>query len=146
MMAAVLQQQLREVGIALDIRTYEFATFFADIQKRNFEAYCLKWTSVSDPELINKVFHSKEIPPGKNRIYYNNHAVDELLEKAQTEVNLSKRRALYFKVEHKIEEDMPYISLWYLDNTAVAAKSLKDISLHTTGSWEPFLDAKKESK
>ena len=31
LMAAVLQQQLREVGIALDIRTFEFATFFADV-------------------------------------------------------------------------------------------------------------------
>jgi hypothetical protein len=28
LMAAVLQQQLREVEIALDIRTFEFATFF----------------------------------------------------------------------------------------------------------------------
>ena len=31
LMAAVLQQQLREVGIALDIRTFEFATFLADV-------------------------------------------------------------------------------------------------------------------
>ena len=34
LLAAVLQQQLRSVGIALDIRCFEFATFFADITKR----------------------------------------------------------------------------------------------------------------
>ncbi|HEX6906468.1 MAG TPA: ABC transporter substrate-binding protein, partial [Terriglobales bacterium] len=33
LMAAVLQQQLRAVGIALDIRTFEFATFFSDVTK-----------------------------------------------------------------------------------------------------------------
>ncbi len=34
LLAAVLQQQLREVGIALDIRTFEFATFFAERHQR----------------------------------------------------------------------------------------------------------------
>src|SRR5208337_4867850 len=33
LMAAVFQQQLREVGIVLDIRSYEFATFFSDVTK-----------------------------------------------------------------------------------------------------------------
>ena len=36
LIAAAMQQQLREVGIALDIRTYEFATFFADVTKGAF--------------------------------------------------------------------------------------------------------------
>ena len=34
LLAAVLQQQLREVGIALDIRTFEFATFFCGCNQR----------------------------------------------------------------------------------------------------------------
>ena len=37
LIAAAMQQQLREVGIALDIRTYEFATFLADVTKGAFQ-------------------------------------------------------------------------------------------------------------
>src|SRR5205814_6988460 len=39
LMAAVFQQQLREVGIVLDIRTYEFATFFSDVTHGEFQLY-----------------------------------------------------------------------------------------------------------
>ena len=43
LMVAVMQQQLREVGIALDIRSFEFATFFADVQHGAFQMYGLRW-------------------------------------------------------------------------------------------------------
>src|SRR5205814_768933 len=43
LMAAVFQQQLREVGIVLDIRTYEFATFFSDVTHGEFQLYSLRW-------------------------------------------------------------------------------------------------------
>ena len=43
LLAAVLQQQLREVGIALDIRSFEFATFLSDITHGEFQLYSLRW-------------------------------------------------------------------------------------------------------
>src|SRR5258708_12020744 len=43
LMVAVMQQQLRDVGIALDIRTFEFATFFADVSGGAFQLYSLRW-------------------------------------------------------------------------------------------------------
>ena len=33
LLAAVLQQQLARVGIALDLRSYEFATFYSDVTR-----------------------------------------------------------------------------------------------------------------
>ena len=35
-MALVVQQELRAVGIAMDVRIYEFGTFFADVTKGAF--------------------------------------------------------------------------------------------------------------
>ncbi len=43
LMAAVLQQQLREVGIVLDIRTFEFATFFSDVTRGAYQLHSLRW-------------------------------------------------------------------------------------------------------
>jgi len=145
-MLLVLREYWEKIGVKVTIRPYEFATFFADIQKGNFECYCLKWTAVSDPDLMNKVYHSNETPPGKNRIHYRNLEVDRLLDRAQAEMDLNKRRELYFKVQQKISQEMPYISLWYPDNTAVATKILKNFKLHPTGNWETFMEAHKENE
>src|SRR5207245_7957018 len=55
LMAAVLQQQLREVGIALDIRTFEFATFFSDVTRGAFQFYSLRWIGGNeDPDIDRK--------------------------------------------------------------------------------------------
>src|SRR5262249_9574890 len=43
LLAAVLQQQLRQVGIALDIRSFEAATFLADVTAGAFQFYSLRW-------------------------------------------------------------------------------------------------------
>ena len=44
--AAVIQQDLRQVGIELDVRSYEFATLYADVLKGNFQLFTLQWVGV----------------------------------------------------------------------------------------------------
>ncbi|MFY9674182.1 MAG: ABC transporter substrate-binding protein, partial [Terriglobales bacterium] len=57
LLAAVLQQQFREVGIALDIRTFEFATFFADVTSGAFQMYSLRWIGGNeDPDIFEYAF------------------------------------------------------------------------------------------
>ncbi|HVM96051.1 MAG TPA: ABC transporter substrate-binding protein, partial [Candidatus Acidoferrales bacterium] len=41
--AEALQAQLARVGIGLDIRTYEWATFYSDVRHGNFDVYSLAW-------------------------------------------------------------------------------------------------------
>ena len=43
LMVAVLQQQLRSVGIVLDIRVFEPATFMADVVSGAYQMYSLRW-------------------------------------------------------------------------------------------------------
>ena len=52
------QQQLRAVGIALDIRSYEFATFYSDVTRGAFQLYSLRWVGGSnqDPDVFENVF------------------------------------------------------------------------------------------
>jgi peptide/nickel transport system substrate-binding protein len=68
-MAAVFQQQLREVGIALDIRSYESATFFSDVTHGEFQVYSLRWLGANeDPDIFEYAFSSgRIIPNGANR-------------------------------------------------------------------------------
>jgi peptide/nickel transport system substrate-binding protein len=85
LLAAVLQQQLREVGIALDIRTFEFATFFSDVTRGEFQLYSLRWVGGNeDPDIFEYAFHSSKFTPhGANRSFYANPRVDALIDAAR---------------------------------------------------------------
>src|SRR5258708_8332341 len=48
LLAATLQQQLREAGIALDIRGYDFPTFFSDVVKVPFHLSSLPSVSYTN--------------------------------------------------------------------------------------------------
>jgi peptide/nickel transport system substrate-binding protein len=130
--SAVIQQDLRAVGIALEVRTYEFATLYADVLKGNFQLFTLQWVggAVADPDILRRVFHSTQVPPaGFNRGYYQNPAVDRLLDEAAATTDEDQRRRLYGEVQRLIAEDVPYISLWYKTNVAVAQNTLTGIRL-----------------
>ena len=142
----VIQEQWERVGIRMRLRPFEFATFFSDVQKGNFEMFSLRWTSVIEPEILNRVFHSREFPPGRNRVYYQNKTVDSLLDRAAGEMNLNTRKALYSRVQALVFQDLPYIPLWYPDNIAVGTSELKGFRLSPAGYWLSFLEAHKESE
>jgi peptide/nickel transport system substrate-binding protein len=138
LLAAVLQQQLREVGIALDIRSYEFATFYSDVVRGAFQLYSLRWIGGNeDPDIFEHVFHSASIPPKRaNRGYYSNQRVDELIDQARREVDSEKRRAQYAEVQRIVAEELPYINLWYLDNVVVHSPRVRNIHVSPSGNYE----------
>jgi peptide/nickel transport system substrate-binding protein len=139
MLAAVLQQQLKEAGIQMDIRSNEFATFFADVQKGNFQAYSLRWVGATnnDPDIFDYVFSSKRTPPsGANRGRYSNPEVDALIEMSRREIDIEKRREAYHRIQQIVAEELPYISLWYLDNVAVFSKRVQGLKLYPAGDYE----------
>ena len=138
LMVAVMQQQFRDVGIALDIRSFEFATFFSDVQHGAFQMYGLRWIGGNeDPDIFEYAFHSSKFPPnGANRDYYSNPRVDALIDKARQEIDPKVRKPLYDDVQKILAEELPYINLWYLDNVMVHTKRVKNIKLNPAGNFD----------
>jgi peptide/nickel transport system substrate-binding protein len=138
LMVAVLQQQLRDVGIQLDIRTYEFATFFSDVSKGAFQLYSLRWVGGNeDPDIFEYAFHSNKFTPnGANRSFYSNPKVDALIDKARAELDQTKRAQLYAEIQRILAEDLPSFNLWYLDNVLVHTKRVKNLSLNPPGNYD----------
>ena len=130
--ATVIQQDLRKVGIELDVRAYEFATMYADVLKGNFQLYSLQWVggAMVDPDILRRVFHSSQTPPaGFNRGHYSNPEVDRLIDEASAAPDLDTRKRLYGAAQKIIADDAPYISLWNRTNVAVAGPSIKGMAL-----------------
>jgi peptide/nickel transport system substrate-binding protein len=136
--AAALQEQLAAVGIALDIRTFEFATFFADVTSGAYQVYSLRWIGGNeDPDIFEYAFDSSKFSPhGANRSYYSNPRVDALINQARVELDRDVRKQIYFEVQQILAEDLPYVDLWYLDNVLVHNRRVTGITLNPAGNYD----------
>jgi ABC-type transport system substrate-binding protein len=137
LLAAVLQQQLRQVGIALDIRSFDFATFFSDVTKGAFEMYSLRWIGGNeDPDIFEYAFHTSRFPPrGANRSFYSNPRLDTLVDRARSELDQDTRKQLYAEIQTILAQDLPYINLWYIDNIVVHSRRVQNLRLNPSGNY-----------
>jgi peptide/nickel transport system substrate-binding protein len=134
-MAEVFQAMLRRVGIELTIRTLDFATYYADIQAGSFDLTSLQWVGINDPNFYYMIFDSKKTPPhGENRGYYSNPAMDRLVEAGMTALDLASRKQIYAQVQQLAAEELPYVSLWWVDNVAVMNRRLAGFEAYPNGS------------
>ncbi|MFN7984016.1 MAG: ABC transporter substrate-binding protein [Vicinamibacterales bacterium] len=136
--STVIQENLRAVGIDLDVRTYEFATLYADVISGNFQLFTLQWTSgaLADPDILRRVFHCEQAPPiGFNRGRYCNPDVDRAFNLADTTEDPDVRRQIYADVQRLLATDVPYVSLWHKTNVAVGQRDLTGIAMSPTADF-----------
>jgi ABC-type transport system substrate-binding protein len=138
LLGAVLQEQWRKVGVDLELRSLEPATLAADVARGDFELYTLRWIGANnDPGFYEFAFSSKRFPPlGGNRGHYRNAEVDSLLDQARVETDQEKRRVLFGKVQKIIAEQLPYQSLWFMDNVSVHRKRIGHVEISPTGDYD----------
>lgn len=118
--AQIIQQMLAEVGIEVEISSQEFATFYEDVRKGNFQIFSLLRFGVIDPNIYDLVLHSRNVPPeGQNRGFYDNPTFDRLLEQAARLSDPAARKPLYHEIQEIFHRDLPYLSLYTRVNVAV---------------------------
>lgn len=60
--AELIARQLRDIGVDVRLRSYEFGTFFADIRKGNFDAFLLQLPEPVEPDMLRWMLHSMATP------------------------------------------------------------------------------------
>jgi peptide/nickel transport system substrate-binding protein len=138
LLAAVLQQQLRQVGIALEIRSFESATFLADVTKGAYQIHSLRWIGGNqDPDMFENVFATTSFAPKRaNRTFYSNPRVDALIREGRSTIDQQKRKTIYDEIQQILAEELPYINLWYLDNVLVHTNRVRNIELGPAGNYD----------
>ena len=111
--AAILQQNLAEVGIRIKIRTVEWAAFINEfIDKRKFDAVLLGWNITPDPDQFDIWHSSKTGPKELNHVGFANPEVDRLLDEGRSTFDLEKRKKAYFRIQEILAEEQPYVFLY----------------------------------
>lgn len=133
-LAEALKDQLRHIGVELELRSYEWGTFFSDVKRGNFHLYSLAWVGIEDPDAYYQIFHSAAVPPnGDNRGRYHNPRVDRLLERGRATLDRSERQRIYSEVQRLLAEDLPYIPLWWWKNVIVRKPALRGFVAYPDG-------------
>jgi peptide/nickel transport system substrate-binding protein len=144
LLAATLQQQLAQIGIQLDIRSYESATYIQDLMRGSFQIYALRWIGGNEqPDIFGYAFSTARIPPkGANRGRYSNPELDALLDDAGKSTDPARRRDDYVKAQQILARDLPAFNLWYKDSIVVHNRRLSNIAISPSGSFEFLTSAR----
>jgi peptide/nickel transport system substrate-binding protein/microcin C transport system substrate-binding protein len=103
------KEDLKKAGIDMEIKLIEWNTFSKLLDEQKFDAVTLSWGGGSIEDDPKQIWHSDSAKPGgSNFISYSNKEVDSLIDKARSEMNASKRKAMWQKISKLIADDAPY--------------------------------------
>lgn len=124
--AEALRDQLREVGIALDLQQMEFAAAVDAVYiKKDFDLAFASFENGPDPDIgVKRTVVSSNIGPipFSNGAGYRNPRVDGLFALAASELDTKKRTAYYFEAQDILVKELPYFWL-YEPHSSAAYKS-----------------------
>jgi peptide/nickel transport system substrate-binding protein len=146
-LATVIQDQLAKVGIQVQLKTYDWGTFYGDIKEGRFQLYSLAWVGVNTPDIFRYVFHSASVPPdGANRGRFRDATVDVLITAAEQVPAQTDQITLYHALQERLLETLPVVPLWYEDQIYAARLDIEDYRLAADGNYDGLLDVKRHGK
>jgi peptide/nickel transport system substrate-binding protein len=139
---ALIQQDLKKVGVIVDLNTMEWNAYIQkDVVRRDYTATVNWWTYPSDPDVF-PYYHSSAAGKGFNIPGYQDARLDDLLVQGQGASDLEARKAVYKELQRYTSETLPYLFLWYPQEIDVLSSALQGVpelglrdSMHYIGEW-----------
>ncbi len=126
--AQIVQASLREIGVGVEIRILEWASFIKEyVKKRRFDAIILGWGIGQDPDQYEIWHSSKTGPDDLNHVSYQNPEVDELLERGRSSCVQADRVKYYRRLQEILAEDQPLVFLFFRDTLPVVSSRVQHI-------------------
>src|SRR5690606_29601706 len=138
--AEYTKQQLGQVGIKVDIRAQDYASYMRRIYTDyDFDMTNVYLSTMPDPVLgVQRLYWSENISPGVpygNASGYSNPEMDALWELVQTEVDDEKRREAFFRIQEIAQRDLPILNLFEYQSVTVGSSKVKNFSTTAYASF-----------
>jgi len=136
--AVVVQGMLSGVGINVDVRVFEWATYLDLTARGEHDMFLLGWTTVTgDPDYGLEIFHSRSFGPGGNRTFWENPEVDRLLDAGRSEIDTERREAMYREAQRLIHAGAPIIYTQEGEVTVGLRSNIRGFTINP-GRTHPF--------
>ncbi|MGH7318292.1 MAG: ABC transporter substrate-binding protein, partial [Candidatus Rokuibacteriota bacterium] len=121
----IAQNAWRRLGVQVEALTIEWAVFIKErVNKLDFDAVVLAWTTPLDPDLF-QVFHSSQHEPFQlNFVGYRNPRADELIVRIRQEYDHARQVAMARELHRVIAADQPYTFLYTPRATALLDRKI----------------------
>ncbi len=133
-MGTAIQADLAEVGLNVEIQTFEWNTFLAEVNpglEGKADMAQMSWMT-NDPDTLPYLTLRTGAWPeegGFNSGYYSNPEVDDLLERARQSTDQDERAALYREVQEIVHEDAPWAFVANWQQNAAATVNVENFRL-----------------
>lgn len=116
----ILQQDLKNVGIKLNLKQVTWATLIKNLNQRNFSVIGINYSGSRFPN-PEGMFHSKYADKlNTNNIFgFKNKRVDEICEKYNKEFDVKKRIKLLQELDYILMNEYLFALNWYSDNIRI---------------------------
>ncbi len=110
-LASILKEDLKKVGIDMEIRRLEWALFIKNLDDRKFDAVTLGWVFGFEQDPY-QVWHSSQSKRGSNFVGFESSEADRLISEGRKEFDRQRRAGLYQRLHTLIDEAQPYTFLY----------------------------------
>ncbi|MFU8772927.1 MAG: ABC transporter substrate-binding protein [Anaerolineales bacterium] len=139
-LAEALAGMLRELGIDVSVRVWEYGVVLPLLRAGERQAYVSDWgdSTFTPPGHIEAKWHTYTEGVAYwgrgNFSSYSNERVDELIQAGETEADLETRQAMYYEVQEILYEEAPAAFLLLPDVFEAASDRVQN--------WEPASDSR----
>ncbi len=140
--ALLIKQDLAEIGIKVDVQTFEVGALNTDvIRPRKYDALLFGEIINKESDLYAFWHSSQRRDPGLNVAMYTNANVDKILEDAFVTIDREARIKKYVQFENEIKKDMPAVFLYTPNFIYLVSPNLMGLSMdHITFPANRFLN------
>jgi len=129
------QEQMRGLGIRVDLQTPEYAVVFAALRAPTLNVALMlsAWGNITGDadQTIVPTGESDQVPPvGWNAFRYINPAYDKAAKEARTSVDGKTRQTLYASAQGMLARDLPYLPIYNMSNIAAMRSYVKGFVPH----------------
>jgi peptide/nickel transport system substrate-binding protein len=135
--AVIMQQELKQIGITMQIQALDGTTEFQEQQKETYQMAIDYGTSDNIDPNENMSFcclHDGGADSGYTG--WNNPAADALYHRSQKAVNVAQRTKLLNQWQKIILQQLPVMWILYPDNSFAFRKNVHDFSVQKTAHWD----------
>jgi peptide/nickel transport system substrate-binding protein len=138
--AEIIKDNLRAVGIDVSVLVLDRPSFIDKVFRNwDFDLANQLFTTGPDPSIsVTPRYHTKQIKkaPFVNGMGYSNPEVDKLMDAEFTEVDRSKRAAMWRSIQQHLMADLPALPLFELPPIHAASANFRDIVTGAQGYIE----------
>jgi len=137
--AVIIKNNLKSVGIDVEIATLEMGTFIDEMFSKKLDAWIVSWFVPIPPELKMYWYSDLNNTP-MNAAGYRNKSIDCILDSLEMKIPSARQSELYKEFQRTIYSEQPVTFLYWIDNITAYNKRIKNMNISSLGfihrCWE----------